>query len=137
MVRRVPRPSRITAALMAVLDRGERHAWTLEALHAALAGDGVAADFSSVFRSVRSLADAGRLRRVLLPDGSARFELRDAHHDHLQCTRCDELLPIPCLVGPDALDRLGALTGFAIAGHSVTLTGLCPACRAPEGAGDA
>ncbi len=128
----MPRSSRITAALMAVLARGERHAWTLEALHAALAQDGVPADFSSVFRSVRSLADAGVLRRVLLPNGSTRFELHDAHHDHLQCTGCDGLLPIPCLVGPDALDRLQALTGFAIAGHSLTVTGLCRACQDTE-----
>jgi Fe2+ or Zn2+ uptake regulation protein len=125
----MPRTSRIAAALNALLARGERHAWTLEDMQAALARDGMLADFSSVFRSAKRLADAGVLRRVMLPDGSTRFELDASHHDHLQCTRCDALVPIPCMVRPEMLDRLQALTGFAIADHSVTLTGLCQACQ--------
>ena len=129
MVVPMPRTPRVIVALKVLLARGERHAWTLEALQAALAADGVQADFSSVFRSVRSLEEGGVLRRVLLADGSNRFELDDAHHDHVQCTRCDALLPIPCVVGRDALERVQALTGFALAGHSVTLTGLCRTCQ--------
>lgn len=125
----MPRTPRVAEALKALLARGERHAWTLEALQEALARDGVQADFSSVFRSVRNLEDAGVLRRLVLADGSNRFELDAAHHDHVQCTRCDALLPIPCVVGHDALERVQALTGFALAGHSVTLTGLCRACQ--------
>ncbi len=128
----MPRPSRVTTALRTLLARGERHAWTLDALQDALAQDGVAADFSSVFRASKSLVDAGVLRRVVLPDGSSRFELDDEHHDHLQCTRCDALLPIPCVVGAETLNELQVLTGYAIAGHSVTLTGLCPACQGAD-----
>lgn len=133
----MPRTPRVTEALKTLLARGERHAWTLEALQAALARDGVQADFSSVFRSARALEEAGVLRRVLLPDGSNRFELDDAHHDHLQCTECDTLLPIPCVVGRDALERVQALTGFAVAGHSVTLTGLCRSCQGTAGSAGA
>lgn len=123
------RTARIATALRTVLDAGELHAWTLDALQAALAERGISADFSSVFRAMRSLAECGVVRRVVLADGKPRFELDRGHHDHLQCTGCDALVAVPCLLGDELAGRIEALTGFAIAGHSVTLTGLCRACR--------
>ena len=123
------RTARIAAVLQTLLDTSRVHAWTLEELQAALASDGVAADFSTVFRAMRSLTDAGIVRRVVLADGKPRFERDHGHHDHLQCTGCDALLPVPCVLGRETVEQVEAATGFAIAGHSVTLTGLCRACQ--------
>ena len=108
----------------------ERHAWTLEDLQADLAGDAAAPDFSSVFRAAEKLATDGTILKVLLDDGRARFELAAAHHDHLQCTRCGELVPVSCIFDAADFATVEAEAGVVIAEHNVVFRGLCPACRA-------
>jgi len=122
------RKSIISTALSSLLNARQRHAWTLEELHADLAGSGVAADFSSVFRAVEKLIAAGAVRKVTLDDGRARFELVDTHHDHLHCTRCGQLVPVPCLIGPGEIAALEREAGIAILDHHVVLSGLCREC---------
>src|SRR5437763_15056336 len=89
------RKARISAAMLSLMQGGERHAWTLEELHAGLAGRGQTTDFSSVFRDAELLAADGLARKLLIEDGRVRFELGSAHHDHLYCTRCHGLVPVP------------------------------------------
>jgi Fur family transcriptional regulator, ferric uptake regulator len=124
------RKARISAAMSALMREGERHAWTLEELQAGLAGRGHTSDFSSVFRAAEKLAAEGSARKLLLEDGRARFELVGAHHDHLYCTRCHELVPVPCLVERQGFAALEAATGAAIHDHQIILNGLCRDCVA-------
>jgi Fe2+ or Zn2+ uptake regulation protein len=130
------RKARISAAMMSLMRGGERHAWTLEELQAGLAGQGHMTDFSSVFRAAERLAADGVARKLLLEDGRARFELGGAHHDHLYCTRCHELVPVPCVIAGDDFAALERATGAAIHDHHVVLSGVCRECRsAPDRAG--
>jgi Fur family ferric uptake transcriptional regulator len=130
------RKSRISAAILSLLGEGERHAWTLEDLQAGLGAHDVGADFSSVFRAAEKLAVEGNLRKFLLDDGRARFELAAAHHDHLLCGRCHELVPIPCVIAEDGFAALERETGAAISDHHVVLNGICRNCRTADEAGD-
>jgi Fe2+ or Zn2+ uptake regulation protein len=123
------RKSRIPAALVDVMARGQRHAWTLEDLQAGLARNGAAADFSSVFRAAERLAAEGAVRKLVLEDGRARFEPAGDHHDHLHCTRCDEIVPMPCVVHANTFAALEARTGAAISEHSIVFSGVCRKCR--------
>ena len=116
---------------------GGRHAWTLDELHAGLVERGFATDFSSVFRAAEKLAGEGTLRKFVLDDGRARFELVGGHHDHLYCTRCHELVPVPCVIGHDGFAALERTTGAAIQDHQVILSGLCRDCRTALAAGEA
>jgi Fur family transcriptional regulator, ferric uptake regulator len=127
------RPARIPAAILALMARGARHAWTLEELHAGLAGAGTATDFSSVFRAAERLAAEGAVHKLLLEDGRACFEAASAHHDHLHCTRCGTLVAVPCVMPRRTLAALEARAGVAVAEHRVVLTGLCPSCRPKRG----
>ena len=131
------RKARISAAMVSLMDGGERHAWTLEELHAGLARRGQATDFSSVFRAAEKLTADGVLRKLLIEDGRARFELAAAHHDHLYCTRCHALVPVPCLIGRDDFAALERATGAAVLDHHLVLSGICRACRALAQAGEA
>lgn len=115
---------------MNVVREGERHAWALDELHTALIERGLATDFSSVFRAAEKLAAEGMLRKLLLDDGRARFELVGSHHDHLYCTRCRELVPVPCVIAHDDFAALERETGASIRAHQVILSGLCRNCRA-------
>jgi len=128
------RKAQIPAAMVGLMRDGERHAWTLEELHAGLARLGRTTDFSSVFRAAEKLAADGVVRKLLLDDGRARFELAAAHHDHLYCTSCHVLVPVPCLIGHDDFAAIEAATGAAILDHHLVLSGLCRRCRtAPPG----
>ena len=123
------RKAQISAAMVGLMGGGERHAWTLEELHADLAGQGWSSDFSSVFRAAEKLTADGIARKLLLEDGRARFELVGAHHDHLYCTRCHELVPVPCVVERDDFAALERETGAAIHDHQIILSGVCRNCR--------
>lgn len=119
----------VSTAILNLMQRPEHHAWTLDALRAGLADGGTDADFSSVFRAAEKLVADGAVRKLMLNDGRARFELAGVHHDHLHCTACDELIAIPCLIGRDVSAALEAEIGVAINAHHVVLSGRCPRCR--------
>ena len=108
---------------------GTHHAWTLDALQAGLAERGESADFSSIFRATEKLASEGAIVKVLLDDGRARFELKSSHHDHLHCTSCDALIPLPCVIERAAFAELEAETGVVISEHHIVFSGLCAHCR--------
>ena len=123
--------------MLSLMRGGEHHAWTLEELHAGLAGQGQTTDFSSVFRAAEKLAADGLARKILLEDGRTRFELGGAHHDHLFCTRCHELVPVPCVIAGDDFAALERATGAAIHDHQIVLSGVCGSCRsAPDRPGE-
>jgi Fe2+ or Zn2+ uptake regulation protein len=128
------RRPRISAAIVGLVGGGERHAWTLDELHTTLVARGVATDFSSVFRAAEKLAAGGILRKLLLDDGRARFELSSAHHDHLYCMSCHQLVPVPCLIESGDFAALERATGVAVRDHHLILNGLCRPCRAAEAA---
>jgi Fur family ferric uptake transcriptional regulator len=108
---------------------GQRHAWTLEELHARLAQRGFITDFSSVFRAAEKLTAGGVTRKFLLDDGRTRFELVGGHHDHLFCTRCHQVVPVPCVFDRADFAALERETGASIQDHQVILSGLCRNCR--------
>jgi Fur family transcriptional regulator, ferric uptake regulator len=120
-----------------LIGEGERHAWTLDELHAALIEQGVSTDFSSVFRAAEKLTADAVLRKFLLNDGRARFELINGHHDHLYCTGCHKLVPVPCLIERERFAALEAATGAAIHDHQIILNGLCRDCRTAHDTGEA
>jgi Fe2+ or Zn2+ uptake regulation protein len=130
------RKARVSAAMVNLMGGGERHAWTLDEPHAGLARQGRVSNFSSVFRAAEKLAVDGIVRKLLLDDGRTRFELVGAHHDHLYCTRCHELVPVPCLIEHNNFAALERATGAAILDHHLILNGVCRTCRQSSDGGE-
>jgi Fur family ferric uptake transcriptional regulator len=130
------RKPRVSAAMVSLMGGGEQHAWTLDELHSGLVARGHPTDFSSVFRAAEKLAAAGIVRKLLLDDGRARFELSSAHHDHLYCTKCRRLVPVPCLIDTGDFAALERETGIAVLDHHLILNGLCRECREGAASGD-
>ncbi|HEV8015888.1 MAG TPA: transcriptional repressor [Stellaceae bacterium] len=127
------RRSLIPAAITEMMAHSERHAWTLEELQDGLGDAGKRADFSSVFRAMRKLVADGSVRKLSLEDGRVCFEPVSAHHDHLQCTRCGTLVPVPCAIPKRTLAAVEARNGVTITDHRVIFMGLCSKCRAAAG----
>ena len=81
---------------------------------------------ATVYRNVRELVDAGRIRAVRLPGSPDRYELAGKHHHHhFHCRECDRVFELE-----DCTDDYSRVTprGFRLENHEVTLYGLCSSC---------
>ena len=128
----MPRPSHVRHAVATLLTDSNRHGWSIDEVERVLRERGVKADGSSIFRALTHLEQAGVLDRVELADGKARYEVHQDHHEHIRCTGCDEVAPIPGCIITESETALAASTGYLVSGHQVIFEGLCPACSKGE-----
>ena len=118
---------RVTGPRRAVVDAMARleGPFTIEELTSATPLVGRA----TVFRTMKLLQEADVVCRMVLEDGSVRYEVSTGdHHHHLICSECgrvDEFSDSDL----DALIRRNASdAGFTLAGHSLELYGRCSTC---------
>ncbi|MEJ2084195.1 MAG: transcriptional repressor [Acidobacteriota bacterium] len=81
---------------------------------------------ATVYRNVRELVEACRVRVVQLPGSLDRYEMAGKdHHHHFHCRGCDRVFELD-----DCTHDFSAATprGFHLERHEVTLVGLCPIC---------
>jgi Fur family ferric uptake transcriptional regulator len=79
-----------------------------------------------LFRQLALVQEVGLGRNRLL-------ELSDdyhAHHHHVMCLRCGQILDFDSAVIESELERLGESLGFKIDSHQLEATGLCAVCQA-------
>jgi len=85
---------------------------------------------ATVFRVVERLVNVGLLNRIDFSDGSHTYRAcGERHHHHLTCTQCHRVVDIDVCLPHEMLDQIGQQTDFLIAGHSLTIFGLCTECR--------
>jgi Fur family ferric uptake transcriptional regulator len=125
-----PTPQRV--AIIRALEGKDRPV-TAQALHGEVrgtAGPGLA----TVYRTLRALADAGLAEAFAAGESEQAYKLCEpAHHHHLICERCGQVISIPsCEVGGWATD-VGRRRGFTVTGHRADVYGLCRRCRAAAG----
>ena len=121
-------------AIAELLERSERHCWSLNEIAAELSASGTSADFSSVYRAVEALIAEGVVHRFDLGSDGARFEAVGARHEHIRCERCGAVVGIPGQLLEEALPQVERVTGYVVSGYELLFRGLCPACAdaAPE-----
>lgn len=124
----MPRPSPVTDEVRRVFETQERHAWSIDELHDTVRSSLGSADYSSVFRAVSLLERQGVIDKIDLGEGHARFELREAHHEHIRCDRCGRVSEVPVCVLDDATSQVQKLTGYRVLSHQVVFGGLCQEC---------
>ena len=121
------------AVVAAVLDR--RGHFSVDDILSQVPGVGRA----TVFRTMKLLAEAGAVCRVLLNDGSLHYRIRRrrGHHHHVVCTSCGAVQDLSECVVSDVVSELSRSTGYEIDGHWLELYGRCPTCRNAEQAASA
>jgi Fur family ferric uptake transcriptional regulator len=86
---------------------------------------------ASIYRALDVLENEGLVQRFDVGDSAARYEPAlpsGEHHHHLVCERCGEVKAFEDEDLERAISRLARRVDFAIDGHDVTLTGMCPGC---------
>jgi Fur family ferric uptake transcriptional regulator len=132
---------RVTAARLAVLE-------ALAGVNRHLDADGVAdavrrrlgsLSTQAAYDNLRTLVDAGLVRRIGRAGGPARYEVRvgDNHH-HLVCRSCGAIADVDCAVGHAPCLTAADDAGYEIDEAEVIYWGRCPECAAagsvPSGA---
>ena len=92
----------------------------------------VAVSRATLYRTLSHLLEAGLVRRVRKPDGTARYESMEGRtpHDHMVCLGCDRILEFA-----DAeIEKLQAAAcrraEFTMTDHSLRIEGYCRDCAA-------
>ena len=88
--------------------------------------------FTTVYRTMKLLCDAGLAIERHFDDGLARYEIEHEHHDHLVCTRCGKIVEFECAMIERAQDEIGKRYGFRLLRHRHELYGHCPDCQKRE-----
>ena len=85
--------------------------------------------YTTVYRTMKLLCEAGLASERHFDDGVTRFEIQHEHHDHLVCLRCGKIVEFECSMIESAQERIVKAHGFRLLRHRHELYGHCPSCR--------
>ena len=85
--------------------------------------------YTTVYRTMRLLCDAGLAEEHHFDDGVTRYEIEHEHHDHLVCTRCGKIIEFECRSIEATQTRIAGEHDFVILRHRHELYGHCSDCR--------
>ena len=85
--------------------------------------------FTTVYRTMKLLCDAGLVAERHFEDGVTRYEIEHEHHDHLVCTKCGKIVEFECSMIESAQNDIADRYGFRVLRHRHELYGHCASCR--------
>ncbi len=87
--------------------------------------------YATVYRTMKLLTDAGLAEERRFEDGFTRYEYTSsaAHHDHLICTRCGEILEFENERIEELQADVARKNHFQVQSHKLEIYGLCGACQ--------
>ncbi len=123
------RRTRQRAAVDEILDETADFVSAQE-LHAALRERGFGVGLATVYRTLQTLADDGRVDVLRSDGGEAVYRrcLRDEHHHHLVCRVCGAAVEI---AGPTVEQWASSVAdehGYVDVDHTLEIFGTCPRC---------
>jgi Fur family ferric uptake transcriptional regulator len=86
---------------------------------------------ATVYRTMKLLAESGLATAREFGDGQTRYEVAAgrAHHDHLICTRCGEIVEFANEQIEQLQEAVARRHGFEVERHRLELYGRCARCR--------
>jgi Fur family ferric uptake transcriptional regulator len=98
------------------------------AIHAAVHEVGGRVGLATVYRHLRVLAEQGRVDTIPGAGGQALYRLRrDSFNHHLTCRVCGRAVEVDGSEVWEWASQVARLAGFTLTGHTVELSGVCPA----------
>ena len=91
--------------------------------------------YTTVYRTMKLLCDAGLASERHFDDGVTRYEIEHEHHDHLVCLRCGKIIEFECQMIEAAQDEIVKRYGFRLLRHRHELYGHCSDCQEKERSG--
>jgi Fur family transcriptional regulator, ferric uptake regulator len=85
--------------------------------------------FSTVYRTMKLLCEAGLVSERHFRDGEALYENVSEHHDHCICTSCGKIIEFENEKIEELQEAVARKFGFRLVTHKMELYGLCAECR--------
>jgi Fur family ferric uptake transcriptional regulator len=85
--------------------------------------------YTTVYRTLKLLCDAGLASERNFGDGITRYEIAHEHHDHLVCLKCGKIIEFECAMIESTQEEIAARYGFRVLRHRHELYGHCSSCR--------
>ena len=103
---------------------------TSEELHERVHGDHPEIGAATVYRTLKLLCEAEIANSIHFRDGVTLYEPQHAHHDHLICSGCGEIVEFESDVIEEEQLKIAARYGYRLTRHRHHLFGFCRACQA-------
>jgi Fur family ferric uptake transcriptional regulator len=85
--------------------------------------------YTTVYRTMKLLCEAGLAEEHHFDDGITRYEIEHEHHDHLVCTKCGKIIEFECRSIEATQNRIAGEHDFVVLRHRHELYGHCSDCR--------
>lgn len=85
--------------------------------------------YTTVYRTLKLLVEAGLATERHFDDGITRYETEHEHHDHLVCEKCGRIQEFECDLIEEKQREIAQGHGFKILRHRHELYGHCSNCR--------
>lgn len=83
----------------------------------------------TVYRNLNMLVEIGKIRKIIMPGVSDRFDKTRESHYHLYCKNCNVIDDV-ILPNITEIDKLVENhTGHKIVSHDIVFTGICKKCQ--------
>ncbi len=86
---------------------------------------------TTVYRTLKLLAEAGLAREVRFGDNRTHYEhkYKHQHHDHMICLECGKIIEFFSAELEAIQDKMAAKHRFEITEHLLRIVGICAECR--------
>ncbi len=84
---------------------------------------------STIFRTLKLLVQAGIAVERQFANGNTKFELNQAHHDHLICLKCNKIVEFESPKLEHVQARIVRDHGFEMSYHRHEIYGYCSSCK--------
>jgi Fur family transcriptional regulator, ferric uptake regulator len=86
---------------------------------------------TTVYRTLKLLAEAGLAREVRFGDGVTHYEhnYKHQHHDHMICSECGRIIEFFSAELEAIQDAMAAKHRFQVTQHLLRIIGVCAECR--------
>lgn len=110
-------------------DEGHR---SVEDIYRSVKGLDPRIGYTTVYRTMKILAECGLAREIDLADGITRYEhlFNHAHHDHMICMECGASIEFFNSEIEDVQDAASERLGFKVLDHKLQIYGICRQCQA-------
>ena len=88
--------------------------------------------YTTVYRTMKLLVEAGLATERHFDDGITRYEIEHEHHDHLVCIKCGKIQEFECEEIEERQNEVAKEHGFEILRHRHELYGHCADCVAAK-----
>lgn len=84
---------------------------------------------ATVYRDLNQLADSGKILRVEIPNGSARYDHQTYKHYHVVCQKCNRVFDVDMDEIMDLQSKIKEKHGFQFNDYDIVFKGICPECK--------